>query len=127
MKMKLETLTKSSKAIGSLLAQPLRGKLAFDLGQFSLKVERELKVYNDVQRKLIVKYADKDKLAKVPNQIDGSHKNWPKFISEINEVLNGDVEMGKIPIVYVSNLSGPRIEMTGEAMAQLDWLIKEKK
>jgi len=119
MKVTLEKLFNSEKALAELLKSKLKAKTSWNVNKLIKVYVDEVKSFDEIKNKKIEELGEKDK--------DGKFKlkkeNEEKHLSEIKEVLNSEVEVN-IPKFKFDDLDG--FETTPMNISSLDWIIEEE-
>jgi len=128
--MKLGTLVNSKKALETLLKGSLPIDIAWELKKLVKVVNPELSSYEEIREQKIIEMGEKftDKEGKENYKV--KDKNLPKFVTEIEELLDKDIDI-KVPQIKIKDLiehkdvNGKSIEITTGELILLDWLIVE--
>ncbi len=128
--MKLGTLVNSKKALETLLKGSLPINIAWELKKLVKVVNPELSSYDEIREQKIIEMGEKftDKEGKENYKV--KDKNLPKFVTEIEELLDKDIDI-KVPQIKIKDLiehkdvNGKSIEITTGELIVLDWLIIE--
>ena len=124
MKLSNKRLVNNSAKLFEISQKQLPVKVSYAIAKNIAKLERELKIYNTEQEKLIEKYSIKDEKGKTivseNNQINiqkDKLDDWNKDINELLEIEN-DIEIHKF---FIDALDG--YAMTPAELMILDYMI----
>jgi len=118
--MKLSELINSADALGRLMEQPIKAKGSFRLAKAVKQVQPLVASYEETRYRLIKKYGEKGEEGEY--SVEPGSKNWDKFVTELDKLLNEDVEV-KLNKVTLSSIV--QAELTAADAMQLRWLVKE--
>mgnify|MGYP001497026414 CR=1 FL=1 len=115
MKVKLGQIVAGSEPLGRLMGEKVGVQTAFRMAGVLKKVQAELETYDETRKGLIEKHG-KD------GEIKPESKNWEKFLTEMNELLETEV---KLDVEKVKSENLAKIECSATDLVALDWLIEE--
>ena len=117
MKLKLYQLVNAQPALNDLASKQLIAKAAFKIGRNLKIIASEMELYEARRIALAAKYGTLDA---ANNQYRFDNGAGEKFVAELNDLRETEVENGIMPIT-VDELAD--VKMTASDMAQLDWMI----
>ena len=119
MKLKLSQLVNAQPALMDLASKQLIAKTAFKIGRNLKIIASEMELYEARRIALAEKYGTLDA---ANNQYRFDNRAGEKFVAELNDLRETEVENNIMPIA-LADLAD--LEMTAHDMAQLDWLIED--
>lgn len=125
--MKLAKLTdlRLHSALRKLSAMPMPLRVAFKLKGIQVKVDEELKKFEEVRRSAIEKFGKRDDkgelVTKENGSVDFEVEQLRAFAAELNDLGQMDVDL---PSVNINDL-GDKVELSTDELLLLDGLIVE--
>ena len=117
MKLKLYQLVNAQPALTNLATKQLIAKAAFKIGRNLKIIASEMELYEARRIALAAKYGTLDA---ANNQYRFDNGAGEKFVAELNDLRETEVENGIMPIT-LDELAD--VKMTASDMARLDWMI----
>jgi len=115
MKVKIGTIVSTAEPLGKIMSQSMPIATSFRLKEILGKLQEVLNTYDESRKELIEKHG-KD------GEIKPESKNFPKFVSELEELLATET---KVDIEKVAQSSLSKVEVSPTDLMALDWLIEE--
>jgi len=125
--MKLARLTDARfhQALRKLMSQPLPLRVAFKLKGVGIKVDGELRKFEECRQAALEKYGKRDENKKLITKEDGSidfePENLNVFAAQLNDLGQLDIELGSVKIDEL----GDNVQLTVDELSLLDGLIVE--
>ena len=128
--MKLRTVIDSKVSLEKLMKSSLPINIAWELKKFVKSVNPELASYEEIKNDKIIEMGEKYVDEKGTEKLKVKDKNIQKFISEMNLLLDKDIESVPIQIkikdlMEYKDVDGKGIDITTPDLMNLDWLIVE--
>lgn len=115
-KINLKDILNAKPTIEKLLGEPLPAIMAYELRKFFKIIEEEFDNFNKIKNDKIIEYGEKKEDGTY--FIDKDNKNYQKFIDEINELLDKEIEINS-PKLNIENLKDTKL-----SVFDIDSLIK---
>lgn len=125
--MKLAKLTDARfhQAMRKLTSQSLPLRVAFKLKGIAVKVDAELKKFEECRQTALEKYGKRDTDNKIITREDGSVEFEPDqlkaFAAELNDLGQEEIDLGSVRMEEL----GERVELTVEELSLFDGIIVE--
>jgi len=128
--MKLRTVIDSKVSLEKLMKSSLPINIAWELKKFIKSVNLELVSYEEIKNDKIIEMGEKYVDETGTEKLKVKDKNIQKFISEMNLLLDKDIESVPIQIkikdlMEYKDVDGKGIDITTPDLMNLDWLIVE--
>ena len=128
--MKLRTVIDSKESLEKLMKCSLPINIAWELKKFVKSVNVELVSYEEIKNDKIIEMGEKYVDETGTEKLKVKDKNIQKFISEMNLLLDKDIESVPIQIkikdlMEYKDVDGKGIDITTPDLMNLDWLIVE--
>lgn len=120
MKVKLAFLVQN-EALQKLVEEPIDALTSFRIGKAVSSVQSELETFEKTRQSMLEKYGTKTENGE-GLEIKPESKNWKKFVTEYEELVNEEVEIDAKK-VKISALK--QVKMSPKDLLSLGWLIEE--
>ncbi len=91
MKLNNGEIFQAREPLAKLMEQKFPVKVSYGLAKLANKLQGQLKIIDDVRNGLINTYGKLDEAGQVMVKTDS--ENFPKFVSEVDELMNQEVEV----------------------------------
>lgn len=98
-------------------------KTSYNLSRMAHKLDSQFKIINEVKDGLIEKHGEKDAKSGLLS-INPTHKSWPDFIAEFNELLGTEVEIVIDKVKLPEKIGDKDIEIPASILINLDQFIE---
>ena len=107
-----------------LLGKELPVKIAYSLAKMANKLNEEFKTIEAVRNGLVKKYGEADKDNPQQIRVDPEGDKYPKFVDELTELMNQEVEVVVEKVTLPSEVDGKSIQIEPNVLIALEKFVE---
>jgi len=116
----------ASEPLKKLLEEKFPVKVSYGLAKLASKLNDQLKVIDAVRNGLIKTYGEPDKDNPQQIKVDPQGKKWGKFVEEMNELFNQEVEVVFDKVSLPQEVDGKALEIEPSVLMALEKFVEVK-
>lgn len=107
-----------------LIEKELPVKVAYGLAKMVNRLNEQFKIIEDVRQGLIRKYGEADKEDPQKMEVKASSENYPKFVVEMTELMNQEVEVVIEKVKLPEEVDGKPLQLEPSILMALEQFIE---